>query len=114
VSHLTRSGNGGLRQHERKVALQMKRNLDFRGFEPQRPSSPLFPHNPRDVVESAAFLISAVSQSLATCARGRHYPSARQGPLHAGRLVASRPSAGVSMTFAFTNFVFPSHFNWEE
>jgi hypothetical protein len=43
VSRLTRSGNCGLRPLECSVALQMKRNLDFRGFEPQRPSSPFVP-----------------------------------------------------------------------
>jgi hypothetical protein len=66
VSRLTRSGNCGLRPRECNADLQMKRNLDFRGFEPQLPSSPLFPLNRWDVVESAAFLVSAVSQSLAT------------------------------------------------
>jgi hypothetical protein len=43
VSRLTRSGNCGLRPLECSVALQMKGNLDFRGFEPQRPSSPFVP-----------------------------------------------------------------------
>jgi hypothetical protein len=52
-SRLTRSGNCGLQPLECNVAFQIKRILDFRGLEPQRPSS-------------AAFLISAVNQGLST------------------------------------------------
>jgi hypothetical protein len=66
VSRLTRSYNCGLRPHECNVALHMKRKLGSRGFEPRRPSSSLFPDNPYDVVESMAFLVAAVRQSLAT------------------------------------------------